>query len=176
MKKRYYEERICMYCTKSYTVRADQTNRYCSIACSKKTHGMTGHPIYKAWDSMKERCLNTNSKKYKDYGGRGITINKEWLNFDVFYADVCSSWKPGLTLDRKDNNGNYNKDNFRWATHLEQNRNRRNTPYVILNGGLISLAEAAERCGLSYGTAWLWYKNGKPLEPRKIIRSRMKMA
>jgi len=82
---------------------------------------------YDAWRSMKQRCLNPNYKQWKDYGGRGIQICQEWADsFDAFLADVGKKPEPHLTLDRIDNNGNYEAGNVRWADRTTQSRNRRN--------------------------------------------------
>lgn len=82
---------------------------------------------YDAWRSMKKRCTNPNYKQWADYGGRGITVCKEWLDsFDAFLRDVGHKPEPHLTLDRIDNNGNYEAGNVRWADRTTQSRNRRN--------------------------------------------------
>lgn len=89
-------------------------------------HGMTDHPIHNAWLNMKQRCYNFKFKQYKDYGGRGIKICDRWLeSFENFYEDMGSTWKPGLTLDRINNDGNYELGNCRWITRKEQLLNRR---------------------------------------------------
>jgi hypothetical protein len=79
---------------------------------------------YKSWASMKKRCLNPNDSKFDDYGGRGITICESWLKFENFFADMGNR-PAGLTLDRIDNDGNYEPGNCKWSTWSEQQKNKR---------------------------------------------------
>jgi hypothetical protein len=91
-------------------------------------HGHTKHRLhsraYSCWKNMKGRCLNPQHKQYPDYGGRGITVCQRWLIFENFYADMGDP-PPDLSLDRINNNGNYEPGNCRWATVAEQLANRR---------------------------------------------------
>lgn len=82
--------------------------------------------IYRCWDSMKQRCYNSNDIGYANYGGRGIKVCDRWLNsFENFYADMHSTYNDSLQLDRRNNDGNYTPDNCRWATVIEQAHNKR---------------------------------------------------
>lgn len=92
------------------------------------THGMTETAEFKAWTAMKTRCLNENIVGYKYWGGRGITVCPQWLDsFDQFYADMGPR-PDGMTLDRIDNDGNYEPNNCRWVNIAAQNRNKRPRP------------------------------------------------
>src|SRR5436190_21829271 len=81
-------------------------------------------PLYRLWHNIRTRCGNLNAPDYKYYGGRGITICARWNNFDLFVADIGPHPGSGWTLDRVDNNGNYEPNNVRWATRKTQGRNR----------------------------------------------------
>ncbi len=89
---------------------------------------------YRSWQSMKDRCTNPNNENYKNYGGRRITVCKRWMKFENFLEDMGKSWKPGLTIEREDNDGNYCLENCRWATNAEQNKNKRNNRYETYAG------------------------------------------
>ena len=83
------------------------------------------HPLYVVWTSMMKRCSNTACKDWPNYGGRGITVCAEWRNsFDAFLADMGPR-PDGTSLDRMNNDGNYEPCNCRWATRIEQNHNQR---------------------------------------------------
>ena len=86
-----------------------------------------GTKSYNRWNSMKQRCLNTKHPAYKDYGGRGITIDPDWMDFTKFHADMGDP-PEGMSLDRKDNSGPYSAANCRWATKMEQSQNQRKKP------------------------------------------------
>ena len=117
---------------------------------------MTSQKLYHVWVGMKQRCFDTNASNYKNYGGRGITIYEPWLDnpkdFFDFVSQLPHYGEEGYTLDRIDNNGNYEPGNLRWATRKEQSRNTRRNHLVEYEGQLMTLAEASEKSGLSVGT------------------------
>jgi hypothetical protein len=107
-----------------------------SCGCLRKKHGGRDHPTYNVWRSMKKRCMLPTHKSYKDYGGRGISVSEDWLNFKNFYNDMLPTYKKGLTLNRIDNSRGYSKENCEWTTVQSQNENTRaNKRY---NGVLIT--------------------------------------
>lgn len=90
--------------------------------------------LYSVWSSMCARCSDTNHPNYKNYGGRGIAVCKRWKDsFQAFFEDMGEP-SIGLLLDRIDNNGHYCKDNCRWATRRQQNRNKRSNINVTIDG------------------------------------------
>jgi hypothetical protein len=100
---------------------------------------------YATWRRMKQRCYNVFDPYYKDYGGRGITVCKEWLDsFMVFYIDM-GEIPEGTTLGRIDNNGNYCKDNCRWETPKEQANNRRSNRLLTFNGVTRTMANGLRK-------------------------------
>lgn len=87
--------------------------------------GLTKHPLYSVWYDMIRRCLSPKRHNYKYYGGRGIKVCKDWLDFSNFIRDMYGTYQAGLTLDRIDNDGDYNSSNCRWVTKQVQALNRR---------------------------------------------------
>jgi hypothetical protein len=119
-----------------------------------RKHSLSEHPLYDTWSGMISRCYKPQLKAYADYGARGIRICDEWLNEPQKFIDhmLESGWKPGLTVDRIDVNGNYCPENVRAADGITQANNTRRNIYLELNGERRTVAEWAKIKGLPYGT------------------------
>lgn len=117
-------------------------------------HGMADTPEYHAWQAMINRCTNPNYEHFHCYGGRGITVAAEWLNFTAFYAYMGARPSPRHSIDRIDNNGHYEPSNCRWATKTEQMRNLRKNVFIEYEGKRQTIAEWARELGLSHATIW----------------------
>ena len=108
----------------------------------RTTHGKWGTKIYECWHHMKQRCLNENDNNYDYYGGRGISVCEEWMDFENFYEwAIENGYKEGLTLERIDVNGDYCPENCTWVTQAEQLNNTRRTRKITFQGKTQSLKE-----------------------------------
>lgn len=121
---------------------------------TSRTHGMSYTPEFKAWASMIARCVYPTATGYENYGGRGIKVCERWLaSFENFYSDIGDRPSGSHSLDRyPDPDGNYEPGNTRWATSVEQARNKRRTFHISIGGETKSLAEWCEALSLPYGT------------------------
>ncbi len=137
------------------------------MAKLSKTHGHASvgkvTQEYRCWQLMKRRCENPADESYIWYGQRGITVCERWHSFENFLADMGQ--KPhGHSIERIDNDGNYEPSNCRWATMKEQSINKRNTIFVNFRGQKMPLATAAELAGISYASAWHRANRDEPIE------------
>ena len=127
--------------------------------------------IYGSWYAMKQRCKNPNNLAFKNYGGRGISYPSKWESFVGFQEDMGVNYRKGLTIDRIDTNKNYSKENCRWATRQEQNRNKRKHIRINYQGKKITLAEYADLVGIRFGTLRSRYYRGMPR--KKIMATQL---
>lgn len=120
------------------------------------THGKTKHPLYSKWHTMKSRCNNPNNASYERYGGRGITVCDEWENsFEAFYEwSMANGYKKGLSIDRIDNDGNYEPANCRWATAKEQCNNTSRNRHLEAFGENHTIAEWSRITGINVETLY----------------------
>lgn len=126
-------------------------------------HGMAGTPTYKSWAAMKARCLDPEAPDYPRYGGRGIKVCDRWLSLKNFAADM--GLRPsGTTLDRIDNNGNYEPNNCRWATAIQQANNKRDTHLLTYAGKTLSISQWARETGIGRVTLAKRIKRGWPVD------------
>lgn len=93
--------------------------------CNQTTHGLSNHQLYQPWLDMRNRCCNIKYKHYADYGGRGIKVCDRWMDIHNFIEDMYPTYQDGLSIDRINNDGNYEPSNCRWATQFVQSRNTR---------------------------------------------------
>lgn len=115
------------------------------IAKASTTHGMKRTKTYSLWQAMKNRCNRLN----QDYSGRGITYDKRWDSFENFYLDM-GEVHDGMSLDRIDVNGNYEKSNCQWATREQQANNTRANVFIEYNGKRQTLAQWAKELNMNY--------------------------
>jgi hypothetical protein len=112
-------------------------------------HGETGTRLYEIWSHMRRRCLRPSDPAYKNYGGRGIAACKEWDDYTVFREWALShGYADNLTIDRKDNDGNYEPSNCKWSTMKEQSNNRRSNHLLTLGGITKNINQWSESIGI----------------------------
>lgn len=144
---------------KAYSNRGKKPPRY--------QHRIDEHKrLWSIWNGMKRRCLRPNEPRYKDYGGRGITLDPGWLNFDNFAEWALShGYTDELTIERIDVDGNYCPENCKWITRLEQCKNKRDTLWVMYHGEKVRLQDLAETAVVSHDTVHdRIYKRGWDIE------------
>lgn len=114
---------------------------------ARKTHGCSNNRTYITHQNMIQRCTNPEHPKYKDYGGRGIKVCARWGKFSNFLEDMGDR-PQGMTIERVDNDGDYAPSNCRWATDMEQSRNKRTNRRIEYNGETMILADWARRLNI----------------------------
>lgn len=122
-------------------------------------HGKKNTPAYRSWKAMRTRCFNTNAADYPRYGGKGITVCERWDSFRSFLADMGER-PDGYTLERVDNDENYEPANCKWASRKEQARNRSHNRIIEYQGERKTVSEWAEANGLTLATLRARLSNG----------------
>lgn len=121
------------------------------------------HPLASVWWSMHVRCSNPNNKRWHRYGGRGIVVCERWNTFSNFLEDMPER-PAGMTLDRRDNDGNYEPGNCRWATKKTQGNNSSKTRLFKYRGEQLSITQFAEKYGMKAATLWARLKRGMTIK------------
>lgn len=112
------------------------------------SHGIQT-PTYKSWGSMLQRCLNPNNPAYYNYGGRGIRVCEQWRVFANFLKDMGEKPSADFSIERKDNDGNYEPGNCKWSTRVEQNTNQRRNLFFTIRGKTGCLSELIKHFGVN---------------------------
>ena len=135
------------------------------VAEANSTHGMSKHPAFGVWHSMKQRCEDPNHPAFHNYGGRGITVCRRWQSsFENFWEDMGPTYRQGLDLDRIDNDKGYSPENCRWTSRKINCRNRRCSRYVDSVYGRRNVAELSEMTGIRENTLLYRLQIGFPTE------------
>ena len=125
---------------------------------------------YITWQNMNQRWTKPLNTKYADYGGRGITVCDRWSTFENFLADMGERPR-GLSIERMNNDGNYEPSNCKWATQQEQTRNTRRNRWITLNGERLRFSEWAQRLGITYTSLYrrlkLWPLDKALTQPKR---------
>lgn len=133
------------------------------VSKTHKVHGLGGTRLYDVWNSMKQRCYNSNCQDYADYGGRGIAVCAEWLGKNGFIHFYNWSMANGYdenapkrqcTVERIDTNGNYEPSNCKFATQNEQQNNRRDNHKITHNGKTQNITQWAKELQINKQTLW----------------------
>ena len=132
---------------------------------AKRTHGASKTRLFYIWKHMRARCYCKTNKKYKSYGGRGITICEEWDTYEAFRDWALNNgYQDDLTIDRIDNNGNYSPINCRWADATTQQNNKRNCRYYTYLGETLTISQWARKCDINRQTLYSRLKRGMDIE------------
>lgn len=161
-------------CGNECVIRADHLREGRTISCSKcgrerqtisvTKHGEYKSPLYDVWVSMKQRCFNPRSEEYHNYGARGITVCDEWLDYSNFREWAQDKYNQGLTIDRINNNGNYEPSNCRFTTYYAQSINKRSNRIITYGGETKTVTELARKYGFKPHVVFKRLKIGWTIE------------
>lgn len=133
------------------------------------TSRILGSTTYSSWRCMKARCFNKNNISFRNYGARGISVCERWLTFSNFLADMGHR-PPGLFLERKDNSGNYEPGNCKWATRSEQRSNTRINRIIEFGGLSMTQTAWAKKAGIALSSLKRRIEAGWPLEKALTLK------
>lgn len=156
--------------TKDIPISYLKSNHTTSCGCLTRqthtTHNLSRSRLYNIYSGMLARCFRKNHHAYKNYGGRGITVCDEWKDdFIVFFKwAMDNGYKNNLTIDRIDNNGNYEPDNCRWISKAEQTRNSRKNVYLTYNGVTKTISEWSKQFNIPLTTFRRRVLENRPFE------------
>lgn len=135
------------------------------IARGHRTHGMSKHPAYWVWRSMRDRCRLPTHQAWVNYGARGIRVCPEWnASFDAFWQAMGAGYRAGLEIDRIDNNGHYEPGNCHWVPCVRQANNRRGNQLIDTPVGRLTVSEASREFGVKVTTLLYRIDHGWPIE------------
>lgn len=123
-----------------------------AVHARSATHGLSQSPIYDVWNSMLGRCHRKGDSNFKNYGARGIKVCERWHTFENFLADMGDRPTEKHSIERSNNDGDYEPGNCRWATRKEQSRNTRRTRLFSFQGRSLTTAEWAAEVGIKEAT------------------------
>jgi hypothetical protein len=160
----------------SNILRGDQKSCGCyrriATSIKFKKHGDSNTRFFRIWCGVRHRTLNRKGERYPDYGGRGIKVCDRWLDYENFKADMYQSYidhvreygEKNTTIDRIENNGDYEPGNCKWSTYYQQNLNTRKNHHFNIDGEKYCLAELSRRFGIDRNTLSTRLRKGIPLE------------
>jgi hypothetical protein len=141
-------------------------SRYIHCLVHGHTAGDKQTPEYFSWCAMMTRCYNQNREEWYRYGGRGITVCERWHSFENFYADMGDR-PEGLQIERINNDGNYEPENCKWATRIEQTHNTRRNLWLTFDGRTLCVSGWAREMGM--GEATIRQRFHKGLSPEECL-------
>lgn len=149
-------------CGNTSVVRSTELRKLTTLSCGcllrdvqrkrHTTHGMHKTQAYSSWKNMTQRCNNPNHRDYPRWGGRGITICEKWSTFEGFWEDMGPTHVEGLSIERVENNGNYCRENCKWADRYEQHNNKRSNRFITAFGKTLTSYAWERETGVGHET------------------------
>lgn len=175
----------CLHCGQEQILSLSSLRRNTGTGCwycriGRRTHGESDTRLYNIWEKIKGRCFNDTDAAYSRYGGRGITMCDEWngengyINFRAWA--LSNGYKRHLSIDRINNDGNYEPSNCRWADRFTQANNKRNNTIIICDGKSLTLAEWSRETGIKSHTIHARLKAGWSAEKALYTKAREQKA